>query len=150
MYRDLFAYILSFTRDGGRAARDEGRPLSRSIATQKARDPPASGGPSDSSDPRAPPGSLRRPRGSPRHRRIGPKEGGRGDAGLSKGWRGPLPHPRYTDGAISAEGAVAAWARVPGTRAAPDGGAARSVGLVLKLQDAGRDRFEELLCSPNL
>jgi len=34
--------------------------------------------------------------------------------------------------------------------AEPDGGAARCVGLGLKLQDAGRDRFEELLRSLNL
>ena len=102
---------------GVRAARGKGRPLSRSIAPRKPafRQTRRSVGlirPAKFARISPSPSQVTTPR------LIGPKEGGHQEAGLSKGWRGPLPI-RGTDGAISAEGAVAAWGRgcrAPGRR----------------------------------
>jgi hypothetical protein len=81
----------------------------------KARDSSGPEGPTCSFDPKAPPGSPSPSRViSPRT--IGPKEGGREDAGLSKGRRGPLPHPRcFRGGASFCGGAVTV--RRPGAQA---------------------------------
>jgi len=120
----------------------------------KARDPPAPRGPSGSSSRK-----IRQDLSVALadHLAIGGSDrrrAARERARLLKGRRGPLPtRARFGDGASSGGGAVPArrrGARATCGRAGPDGGAARSVGLGLKLQDAGRDRFEELLRSPNL
>jgi|UPI00064F250D hypothetical protein len=107
----------SLEAKGAGGARDEGRPLSRSIAPRKPafRQTRRSVGlirPAKFARISPSPSQVTTPR------LIGPKEGGHQEAGLSKGWRGPLPI-RGTDGAISAEGAVAAWGRgcrAPGRR----------------------------------
>ena len=143
-YRDLFAYILYFGRRGARALGRRGgagRGAAASSADRLPKSPRSScSGRSVGliSDPKAPQGSLHRPRGSPRpggsdRRRAAIKKpvSRRGGGDLS-----PI-RGRYTDGAISPEGAVAAWARAPGTRAAPDGGGGQKRWVGAKVARCG-------------
>ena len=85
--------ILSFTR-GRRATPGEGRPPPLPIAPRKPailllREVRRAHHPAKSARISPSPSWITTPR------RIGPKEGGHQEAGLSKGRRGPLPHPRY-------------------------------------------------------
>ena len=127
--------ILSFTR-GRRAAPGEGRPPPLPIAPRKPailllREVRRAHHPAKSARISPSPSRITTPR------RIGPKEGGHQEAGLSKEGGGDLSPIRGTDGAISAEGAVAAWARAPGTRAAPDGGGGQKRWVGAKVARCG-------------